>query len=618
LPSPRSRIGALGPPPRVRPGWPPRVPLLLLLLPFLAFPAAAGSLPITVDGRYDDWSQEAAFAFDPAGDGGGSGIDFRFLAAANDADWLYLRFDTGVEVQPDENQAIRIYLDTDDNQETGVPVGAMGADLIWSLGSRDGRFYFSSGGSVLIEHAAVGLVIAPTVSAGEFELCFSRRAAIAGVPLFPGSRVRIALTDGVAGDTIPGPGGLVYDFEEIPQPVAPLPLTRESPEHVRLAAYNIQSNGLFSGGTRGAAVARLFRIVDADIWIVCEQWDFSAVQARDRMEELLPSGPGETWHTLKRDEGNILASRFPILASWDVLPGNRLTAALLDLRPLHDRDLLVVANHWSCCTADDRRQEQADALVAFLRDARTEGGRLDLASDTPFLVAGDLNLVGVRQQIETLIEGDIQNEARWGPDAPPDWDGSPLKDANSRHPDARFAYTWRNDSSSFYPGKLDWILYTGSAAVLHNHYVLETRTMTDARLAGTGLRRTDTPAASDHAIHAADFTPRGGGTAVIGDGSVGPGGLALLGAFPNPFREATAIRFELLEPARVHMVVVDVAGRRVRELLEGRELGAGRHLVAWEGEDASGNRVSSGVYFLRAWPDGIPGTVHVRRVLRVR
>ena len=44
--------------------------------------------------------------------------------------------------------------------------------------------------------------------------------------------------------------------------------------------------------------------------------------------------------------------------------------------------------------------------------------------------------------------------------------------------------------------------------------------------------------------------------------------------------------------------IFDVAGRQVRILRSG-ELDAGTHTVTWDGRNASGTRVASGVYFAR-------------------
>jgi len=80
------------------------VATLALVALTIAAPATslAESLPIQVDGQFDDWSPAPFTANDPPGDAGASGIDFTALMIANDGDWLYIRFDTGIEVQPEE------------------------------------------------------------------------------------------------------------------------------------------------------------------------------------------------------------------------------------------------------------------------------------------------------------------------------------------------------------------------------------------------------------------------------------------------------------------------------------------------------------------------------------
>ena len=68
--------------------------------------------------------------------------------------------------------------------------------------------------------------------------------------------------------------------------------------------------------------------------------------------------------------------------------------------------------------------------------------------------------------------------------------------------------------------------------------------------------------------------------------------------FPNPFNSGTVIPFSLSSATEVHLQVFDVLGRPVVNLVVGR-LQAGRHGVSWEGRDAGGQLVPSGIYFYR-------------------
>jgi hypothetical protein len=77
-----------------------------------------------------------------------------------------------------------------------------------------------------------------------------------------------------------------------------------------------------------------------------------------------------------------------------------------------------------------------------------------------------------------------------------------------------------------------------------------------------------------------------------------PRAYHLAGNQPNPFNPATEIRFDLPEPQLVELRVYAVDGRLVTTLKNER-LSAGRHAVTWSGDNDSGERVASGVYFCR-------------------
>jgi len=468
-----------------------------------ALPAAADLVPIQLDGFFEDWLAVSPLAADDPNDGGT--VDFANVWVANDQDYLYIRFETGGEVQPDEQQDIRLYMDTDMNAGTGTSFNGIGAELVWQLGNRTGTFY--SPGATTIDHPDIGLLIGPTVSNTEFEVALRRDALPNGSdPLFPGGQVRFVLRDVDSGDTMPDSGGLSYVFAAGSDVPPTLDLGKADPADIRLASWNVQSDGLFDGGSTEAAQERVLSAIDPDVLIVCEVWNHDAGEVVDQIEQLLPSGAGEHWYGVKRDQGNVIVSRFPIIDSWEINPGYRETAALLDLGGNYDTDLLVIANHWRCCSADYDRQQEADGVVEFMKDARTAGGVINLPVDTPIVLGGDFNLVGWRQQLDTVVTGDIVNNGSYGPDSPPDWDGTDLAVPPSRHPDGRASYTWRNDYSSYYPGMLDWILYTDSVMSLQNHYILETRTMLPATLSTNGLLINDTITASDHAPRVADFS----------------------------------------------------------------------------------------------------------------
>ncbi|MEX0602343.1 MAG: S8 family serine peptidase, partial [Bacteroidota bacterium] len=68
--------------------------------------------------------------------------------------------------------------------------------------------------------------------------------------------------------------------------------------------------------------------------------------------------------------------------------------------------------------------------------------------------------------------------------------------------------------------------------------------------------------------------------------------------FPNPFNPSTTITYELPSRERVRIRVFDLVGREVSVLFDGDQE-PGSHRVQWNGRDANGFGVPSGVYFYR-------------------
>jgi hypothetical protein len=77
-----------------------------------------------------------------------------------------------------------------------------------------------------------------------------------------------------------------------------------------------------------------------------------------------------------------------------------------------------------------------------------------------------------------------------------------------------------------------------------------------------------------------------------------PRAFALHANWPNPFNPETSIRFELAQGSAVQLEVFDALGQKVRTLVQGQRA-AGSYQVLWDGRNASGAQVSSGVYFYR-------------------
>jgi aminopeptidase N len=72
---------------------------------------------------------------------------------------------------------------------------------------------------------------------------------------------------------------------------------------------------------------------------------------------------------------------------------------------------------------------------------------------------------------------------------------------------------------------------------------------------------------------------------------------------PNPFKQVTTINYQLTRPGLATIKVYNVQGQLVKTLVNGAQP-AGRHQAQWNGRDATGNKVSSGIYFARLEAEG--------------
>jgi len=109
-------------------------------------------------------------------------------------------------------------------------------------------------------------------------------------------------------------------------------------------------------------------------------------------------------------------------------------------------------------------------------------------------------------------------------------------------------------------------------------------------------------------ITSAEIT--GGGTLSLGGepgssfilrvipGTAVPKEYALRQNYPNPFNPITRIDYALPADSRVKITVYDITGKEVVTLVDGVHP-AGYGHVDWDGRNASGTQVGSGVYFYR-------------------
>lgn len=98
-------------------------------------------------------------------------------------------------------------------------------------------------------------------------------------------------------------------------------------------------------------------------------------------------------------------------------------------------------------------------------------------------------------------------------------------------------------------------------------------------------------------------------------GAVANRSLQLGPAFPNPFNPSTSFRLTMGNGGPVKVDLFDARGRLVRVLQDG-QLGAGSHVLHWDGTTNSGGRAASGVYLARA--RSADGSTSTQRMMLVK
>ncbi len=484
--------------------------LLLFIMPTFT---VAQDVEVKLDGKFCEWDDVQTNYIDTENDG--KDVDFVSFSVTNDDDFLYIYFRLSKETLINAAYNLYLEIDTDNNFWTGYRVNGIGAELGWSFGGKKG--YFNIDGTPdIVKFSSIGLRCLPSVTSRDFELAIKRDAKPDGIQrLFPSDTIRLCFYESSGGgDLMPNDGEFfTYVFQDNSFPVKNIEFDKAE-EDIRLLTYNVLNDGLLDE-QRKLFFKKIIAETSPDIITFNECWNSNAKQVENFLKDVFPN---QTWKCLKADEGNVTCSVFEQERFWNVLPGARITAVQYKIPGEKQKHFIVINTHLKCCNSDDIRQNQADALAAFILDGVNKGGVLDFPDLCPFVISGDLNLVGDAQQLKTLLSGEIMDTAKWGKGDHPDWDNSQLKDEIARHTDKKMAYTWRNDQSDYWPGRLDYHLFSNSVMTVAKSFVLCTETMTKEHLDKYQFDPNTTSLASDHLPRVSDFRLRDGSSRSKGNG----------------------------------------------------------------------------------------------------
>jgi exonuclease III len=478
------------------------------LIIFLLFIISCSKQPnqIYIDGRFTDWQHLSPVYEANIGDHPTGNLDFGKLWITNDAEYLYLCIEVGTEINLQDDNEMALFIDTDNDSNSGERVSGIGADLVYHFGKRKGTFYPNvQSDSIIISQYSIGLVTSPTVTSDQFEIAIKRSSLPDGKsPLFRENGFRMIIRDlAEGGDVLPNElGGIKYIFQNsTPKKPIPISLKQENPNSLRIMTYNVLGDGLLKP-EQYPSMSKIIKAIQPQIMVFQEIYNYDADTALKQIEKITPPNEQQQWYSIKEGQDVIIVSRYPIESSTSI-DGNG--AFLLDLYSKFESKILLIGAHLPCCANNEGRRNEIDALMQFIHETKESESEIPLSENTPIIILGDCNLVGDAQQLQTLLTGDIQDTIRFGSRFSPDWDHSSFADLLPYCTNIPFAFTWYDRYSSFSPGRLDFIIYSDSVIQPVKKFVLFTPAIPADTLATYGLESDDVLNASDHLPVIADF-----------------------------------------------------------------------------------------------------------------
>lgn len=465
-------------------------PIVLLDAPIMS---------VAVDGSVDDWPSTAS--------------------AVADEHYLYIRFKTDrlVSIQSD-SETVQVQLDLDSNRATGQTDSRaeLGIDLAVTFSPPDAEgepsfgtrveTFTPDGAVVQIPAAALDIISAPTHASEWFELRIGRHLApglARGISLpQAGMLSRGSVTGRVA---LFGAGGRLlasaepFTVDLAPAATGPRRVRATVPDKslgsVRVVTYNVENS---SPDANPEPFTRMLRAVDPDIICVQEWYDQTPESLETWFNRELPIAG--TWRAFTSSgRGVAVITRFDaspfgpdavVVAPEGEDRTVRAASAMVDTPA---GPLVVSSVHLKCCGAvggreDMIRSAEAAGIASMLQQD------IEDPSGTAVIIAGDYNLVGGTEPLAAITAG-------------LDSDGTNLTLVDARGLGEPAMYTWTQQTSSFLPGRLDYVAFADARLGVERSFVFDPDRLDAESLKALNLTSGDA-AASDHRPIVVDFRPR--------------------------------------------------------------------------------------------------------------
>ena len=253
----------------------------------------------------------------------------------------------------------------------------------------------------------------------------------------------------------------------------------------RVVSWNVQFGNLLEDKERGS---RILKALKPDVLLLQE---LDGNDTPEILTAFLSSTLGGSWHVaLTESRGterhhqlrSAIASKSNLHSSEHINSGSwRQLKAIFSTINCEKKPVNFVSLHLRCCggptgEAEEQRQSESKAIQKFI----------DSHQSPRFVIAGDWNLVGTTKPLEI-----VQNNQ--------------LSIVDAYQPDGLLNATWSDTSSSFTPGRLDWMLFSSKTLEVVNCFILETSDFSPDTLIANDLLAEDTATLSDHLPLVADF-----------------------------------------------------------------------------------------------------------------
>ena len=453
---------------------------------------------IAVDGLFDDWN-DSHFSIEDAFDV--QDLDIRKVWISNDEERLYIRIDANEEFDLQDDEDLSIFIDADNDPTTGFSANGVGAELTYYFERREGFINFPNSFQN-VNHYPLGVVAIPTTTSKNFEIAIDREIITNMGTIAMGDKITISVENGNK-DQIPNEdGGFSYEMKNEAAYLPSYDLQKQSDEQLRLMSYNVLRDG-FLDFTQADHLKAVLVAMQPDIIAFQEIYDMPLLGLSQLINDLLPLPNGKQWEFAKAGPDIIVFTKGTIEAVAPI-DGN---GVFLLYDEAGENPILLYNVHLPCCANDDERQTEIDRILSVIRD-KGDSNLINFLypENAPIIITGDFNLVGIKQNYTSFIEGDIVSEFAFGSDFAPDWNNANLIDANPYVTGYPSNYTWRDEFSGYNPGKLDFVFYSGSVMKQENAFVLDTEYLSDSELSNLNLSSSTTRLASDHLPLIVDFT----------------------------------------------------------------------------------------------------------------